>query len=1013
MRFLARSASVLVGLQLEDAAGELNQTNLPGPDQGHPNWKRRHQTDIETLTAPGGDLAKIAAALAEEGRGLKPNAGMLSGPPPRATYRLQFHSAFTFDDAVRIVPYLAALGISHVYASPIQTARPHSTHGYDIVDHATINPELGGEDGFFRLTDALRDNGLGLVLDVVPNHMGVGGADNAWWLSVLEWGELSSFGNAFDIDWERLGANHKLIVPFLSGGYGDVLEKGDLNLTFDAAEGSFSVWHFEHRFPLCPLSYPVILDRALAALPDGNDQGAADLIAISERLRTMNDEAAPDHRRGFPDESAALKSRLAETVAASGAVRQAIERAVVLVNGTPGIPESFGTLHRILETQSYRLAYWRVAASDINYRRFFDINALAGLRVEDPVVFERSHAMIFRLVREGRIQGLRIDHVDGLADPESYVRALQSAVGPGFYILVEKILEPGEELRPWPIAGTTGYEVLNQLDGIFVDSSSADRLESLYRAATAFEGRYGVLLREAKAEVLESSFASELEGAVSDLKRLADSDRRTRDYTVYAIHRALVEIVARLPVYRTYLGESEPGPEDRALIESTIEAAKRSSMLPDRTVHDFAAAIILGDAMPEGAARLDSDLVRRFRRRFQQLTGPVMAKSLEDTLFYRYVRMLSLNEVGGDPNRFGVSLDEFHRANVARARLWPHSLIATATHDTKRGEDARARLSVLSEIPQIWGEALDAWAAASVPHLTLIAGEKAPDANDRYLILQSILGAWPIELLGDEENEPAVGDFRDRIESYALKAVREAKRYTSWVHGNAPYEEAIAGFVRGILDPQSPFVREFRPLARRMAYAGMLTSLSRTVLKCTIPGVPDFYQGTEWWDLSLVDPDNRRPIDYEKRAEALLAPEPTQALMGTWPDGRLKQRLVAILLADRGAAPALYANGDYRPLKVTGPKAGHVIAFVRSSAAGRVAVIVPRVTGALLADGKLPFGTAWDGTGVSIPRGEWRDLFTGAKTSADGGVLPLDAIFARLPFCVLRADHDAAEATKP
>ena len=1004
MRYLARTPSALVGLQLEDASGELNQANLPGMDQGHPNWKRRLGTDVNAIVAPGGGLARLAAALNSEGRGAQPRPGALAAPPPRATYRLQFHKDFTFDHAVQVVPYLAQLGISHVYSSPIHTARPGSTHGYDIVSHGTINPELGGEDGFVRLTDALRQHGMGLVLDIVPNHMGVGGSDNAWWLSVLEWGELSPFGQAFDVDWERLGANHKLIVPFLGDRYGEALEKGELKLTFDPEEGSFSVWHWEHRFPICPLSYPIILDRALAAIGDDASDGQAEMLAISERLRAMNDETAPEQRAGFPAECEQLKARLTEAVAQSTVLQQAIERAIALINGSPGKPESFGTLHRILEAQSYRLAYWRVAASDINYRRFFDINALAGLRVEDPDIFERSHSTLFRLIREGRIQGLRVDHIDGLADPEGYVRALQGAVGPGFYIVVEKILEPGEALRPWPIAGTTGYEVLNLLDGVFVDSGKARRFEELYRSATGLEGRYGVLLRQAKTEILETSFASELEVLVSDLKRLADADRRTRDYTAFAIRRALVEIIARFPVYRSYLTDGEPAPEDCDLIEETVEAAKRSSALPDRTVHGFVAAALLGTIEVGKPGAPSRDLLLRFRRRFQQLTGPVMAKSLEDTLFYRYVRMLSLNEVGGDPESFGVTPDDFHRANAERARLWPNAMIATATHDTKRGEDARARLNSLSEMPDVWSEALKRMQVICAPYVEETGGEEAPDANDRYLILQAVLGAWPTELLGEDLSDEAVAAFRERIEAYVTKALREAKRHTSWVHVNGEYEAAALKFVRGLLSPGEPFLQEFRPLANRLAFVGTLTSLARTVLKCSIPGVPDTYQSTEFWDLSLVDPDNRRPVDYEARLRGLEADEDITRLLSLWRDGRIKQHILARLLADRANAPILYAYGDYRPLAARGPRAQNVLGFVRSGGGETLAVVVPRLFCSLVQGEEPPVGQAvWGETAVDLPAGRWRDIITGAEIGVGSSQTRLSELFSALPLSVLRA----------
>ena len=918
---------------------------------------------------------------------------------PRATYRLQFHKDFTFDHAIEIVPYLARLGISHIYSSPITQARPGSMHGYDIVDHGKINPELGGEEAFVRLSDVLKTSGLGLILDIVPNHMGVGGADNSCWLSVLEWGELSPVANMFDVDWHRLGAGGKLVVPFLGNRYGVALEAGELQLRFDAEEGTFSVWHWEHRFPICPLDYPDVIDRALAAL--GEIDSGVELLPVAEILRAMATESAPERRMAFPEEAKALKARIAQATA-SPDVKEAIERAVALFNGVSGTPESFGSLHRLLEVQNYRLAHWRVAASDINYRRFFDINSLGGIRVEEPDVFARTHELIFRLVREGRVQGLRIDHIDGLADPEGYAHALQREIGPDFYILIEKILEPGEALRPWPVAGTTGYDVLNVIDGVFVDTRNARRFEAIYRAASGVDTGYGTQLRAAKEEIVETSFASELEVLVSDLKRVADVDWSTRDYTTVALRRALTEIIARLPVYRTYITEAgEPDVTDRTLLQRTLRQAKRWSTLPDRSVHDFILSAILGGVDTAAPGRAAPEDVARFRRRFQQLTGPVMAKSLEDTLFYRYARLISLNEVGGDPDHFGLPVEAFHASNIARARDWPHAMTATATHDTKRGEDARARLNALSEMPDTWARALDTWREIAAKHVTEIEGEAAPDANDRVMILQSILGAWPLELL-ESVNKAALAAFRDRIRTWVVKALREAKRYTSWVNEDADYESAAVRLIDNVLTPGHAFLTEFRPIAARLAWLGTLNGLSRTVLKCTLPGVPDIYQGTEFWDFSLVDPDNRRAVDYAARTKALDNAKPAD-LLKHWRSGRIKQHVLARLLADRAASPALYENGGYAPLAAEGEKAAHVLAFTRSHDGETLAVIVPRLVSHLMSgDGLVPSSGPWGNTALALPSGQWRDLLTGREIAVGRDAGPIEEFLDDLPIAVLR-----------
>ena len=1010
-RYLGRTPSVLAAIQYEDVIGEVGQANMPGTTEGYPSWRRKLPQDLATIAAPGGPLAKLAASLALEGRG--PRAGtLLASPPPRATYRLQFHAGFTFADAAKIAPYLARLGISHVYASPIHKARPGSTHGYDIVDHGAINPELGGEEGFVAFSEVLQQHGLKLLLDIVPNHMGVGGADNPWWLSTLEWGALSPHAHAFDIDWERLGAHGRLIIPFLGDRYGQALENGVLGLRYDADEGALSAWHYEHRLPISPLAYPIVLDRALAVAGDLDDPSVAEALSISERLRRMSEETSPDRRAGFPAEADGLKQRLAAAVAASPTLQAGVERALALVNGVKGHPDSFGTLHRILEMQAYRLAHWRVASSDINYRRFFDVNGLAGLRVEQSDIFHRAHETVFRHVAAGRIHGLRIDHIDGLADPSGYAEALQAAVGPGFYVVVEKILEPGERLRPWPIAGTTGYDALNELDGVMVDASRGADFSHLYGEISGEDGRYGALLRGAKTEILETSFASELEVLTSDLKRVADAGRSTRDFSVNAIRRALVEIVARFPVYRTYIAPEpdaeEIEREDRELIEGAVKKAKRRSSLPDHSVHDFAADVLLARVETGGVGQPDTALVGRFRRRFQQLTGPVMAKSLEDTLFYRYVRFLALNEVGGDPGHFGLPVEEFHALQAARARAWPNAMLATATHDTKRGEDTRARLLPLSQMPEWTAEAWALWQDVAPRHLGEGEEGAEPDANDQYMLLQAILGAWPLELM--EHDDPAtIAEFRGRLDGFVEKALREAKRHSSWVDVDEGYEGATHALVAALVAPNSAFLAKFRPLARRLAGLGLVAGLARTALKCSLPGLPDTYQGTEFWDFSFVDPDNRRPVDYAARAAALDDRADAGALVATWWDGRIKQRVLARLLADRAAEPGFYAEAGYEPVAAEGPRAGSLIAFRRAARlpgtqAGDLLVAVPRLVADLIPETDDPVRALAEGfSGTRLPaEGRWRDLVTGREHEAGAGGLAIPDLFAALPVAVLR-----------
>lgn len=831
----------------------------------------------------------------------------------RAAYRLQFNAQFTFDEAARLAPYFASLGVSHIYASPIQTARPGSTHGYDIVDHAQINPELGGESGFAHLSGALARNGLKLLLDIVPNHMGVGGADNAWWLSVLEWGEQSPHAGVFDIDWERAGAERKLVLPFLGKPYGAALRDGELQLRYDEDEGSFSVWHWEHRFPVNPLDYRWLLEWAQVA--GGGGLAMRPLYLIADELRELAEAPRPVTAEGRVARCERIKRDLAAHAKSSRAVREAIDKAVAFACGDPRTAESFAPLRRVIERQSYRPAFWRVASSEINYRRFFDINALAGVRAEDDAVFEATHALIFRLIDEGRVHGLRIDHVDGLARPAKYLASLRERLGPDFPIYVEKILEPGERLPDWPVAGTTGYEAMAELDSLFVAQSSETALSERYAAIDGARRDFATMLRETKLEIQRASFGSELATLASDVKRAADADLLTSDFTLDALRQAISEIIAALPVYRTYMENGAVQPVDRTLLTQAVDEAIAGTALETSTAHELVRALLLA---PADANRSPSrqNVIERIVRRFQQLSGPVMAKSLEDTLFYRYGRWAGLNEVGGDPTRFGVDPAAFHGFNAERAHAWPDALTATATHDMKRGEDVRARLAALTHAPDVWIRLV-----ASAERIEA----EAPDARDRYMLLQTFAGAWPA---GEDDDAPAEPDVAlvGRFTAFAVKAVRESKRRSSWTAPDESYEAALGGWIEALLADA-----RFRSTLRRdlpgVVRAGRRASLARLALKLTMPGAPDTYQGCEFEDLSLVDPDNRRAVDYAAREAALSAP-------GGGFSAR-KQALTATLLRERARTPALYARGDYRPLAE--PRPG-VICFERRFETERLVV---------------------------------------------------------------------------
>ena len=814
---------------------------------------------------------------------------MLSSTTPHATYRLQFNATFTFDDAIKIIPYLSGLGVSHVYASPIQMARPGSMHGYDIVDHTRINPELGGEQAFLRFCEALNRAGLKLLLDIVPNHMGVGGSDNPWWLSILEWGDLSPFANAFDIDWERPGAKGKLVVPFLGKSYGAALHAGELKLSFEPDDGAFSIFHWEHKFPINPLDYFSILEWAQIAGGGGFEMRP--LFQINAELRNLAEMPRPVTREGRVERCQQLKKKLATDVQASPKIRKAIQTAVEFANGDPSAPESFAALHRIIQSQSYRLAYWRVASEETNYRRFFDINSLAGLRVEENSVFESTHALIFDLIESGKVHGLRIDHIDGLADPSAYLQSLRARVGPEVYIIVEKILEADEKLPSWPIAGTTGYEAMRFLDGVFVCRGAETFFNEMYEGSVGIQEPFSRQLRQTKIELLRNSFRSELETLVSDIKRAAEQDLATSDFTLDSLRRALAEVIACLPVYRTYISNGGPEATDRTLIVEAVAKAKVDTSLDTTAAHDLLRSILLVSADAERSPYLQT-LLERIVRRFQQITGPIMAKSLEDTLFYRYARFVALNDVGNDPHEFGVSDRAFHSFCSMRVTEWPDAITATATHDTKRGEDVRARLLALSHRPESWRRILASSEALAA---------EVPDANDRYMLLQTIIGAWPVDGL---HAVPVRADdtFRARISEYAIKAVRESKRRSAWTAVDEAYESALDGWIGSLLS-SAEFYKGIAEALPELALAGVRIMMARLVLKLTMPGIPDIYQGCEFEDFSLVDPDNRRPVDYEAREHAFYNKAES------W--SALKQSVLTTILQDRAQHRDLYLRGTY------------------------------------------------------------------------------------------------------
>jgi (1->4)-alpha-D-glucan 1-alpha-D-glucosylmutase len=907
---------------------------------------------------------------------------------PLATYRLQLNRGFTFAQATAIVPYLSELGISHFYVSPLLKARAGSMHGYDIVDHNSLNPEIGSPEDFDRLVTTLHEHGMGLILDIVPNHMGVMGSDNAWWLDVLENGEASIYANFFDIDWHPLKdeLDGKVLIPVLHDHYGVVLDSGELKLVFHRERGEFDVCYHDHRFPVDPREYPRILQHCTSASAAKLDEQNPDLLEFQSLIASfshlparyeINSERIAERNR----DKEIHKRRLAELCARSPEIADCILGAVESLNGNPADPTSFEQLHELIKAQAFRLANWRVASDDINYRRFFDTNDLAAICMENEAVFEATHRLVFSLMAGGKVDGLRIDHPDGLYDPREYFERLNRSIGAmnknsengSRYVVIEKILAGTERLpSDWPVCGTTGYDFANLVNGVFVDQSAALSLDRIYRNFVDDEIDVDALAYRCRKLIMRVGLASELNVLANQLTRIALSKRRTCDFTLNSLRDALTKVVASFPVYRTYVSSRGLSDTDVRYIHRAIATAKGRSQVVDTSIFDFVAAVLL-TSIAEGQDLPYRNAVTTFAMKFQQFTSPVMAKGLEDTAFYRYNRLVSLNEVGSDLHRFGVSTPEFHLANQERHRDWPHTMLATSTHDSKRSEDVRARINVLSEMSALWRIRVREWRRFNRSHKTLVNGKRAPSPNDEYLLYQTLVGAWPSESLNDTD---AWKKFCERIENYMLKAIREAKQNTNWINRNTEYETAVSSFVKTLLKPgvQNKFLNDFVPFQHRIARIGLWNSLAQTLLKLTCPGVPDIYQGNELWNFSLVDPDNRQPVDYARRQQSFqsireLGNNPASTLLENPEDGRIKLYLTWRTLCLRQEQPDLFQQGEYLPLAIEGEKANHVIAFARKSETSTVLVIAPRLVASLLNDIDVPpVGLRiWEDTHILIP----------------------------------------------
>ena len=930
---------------------------------------------------------------------------------PGATYRLQFNEAFTFGQATAILDYLAELNITDCYASPLFQAAPGSTHGYDVCSFTRLSPKLGDTDAFERFARQLQQARLGLLLDIVPNHMGAD-LSNEWWRDVLAQGPASPYAGYFDINWSsgQPDLQNKVLLPILGGHFGEVLAKGELKVVFE--DGEISIDYFGKHFPVSPESVALLLAESEGELASSTGKECRE--TLSTLIQSLKTGATPNEATKL----VALKKTLEHLASEHPEFREAMGKTLERYNVAPG-NKAIHKLAHLLSRQHYRLAFWRVGPEELNYRRFFDITGLAAMKVEKPRVFDAMHTLVFDLIRKHIVTGLRVDHPDGLWDPKEYFARLQERASAlrkqnvkernPLYVVAEKILSEGESLpTDWPIDGTTGYEFLNLLNGIFVETENAEAMSRIYTQFSARDETFEALVYRCKRKILEHSLVSELNALAQRLKQLAGSAELRRDFTLSQLRTALLEVIAGFPVYRNYIteGTAEPTKAEKNHVERAIATAQRNGGNPDESALHFIRDTLL--LRQDGADAEQRKRAREFVMKFQQLTGPVTAKGLEDTAFYIFNRLVSLNEVGGHPGKFGISVETFHQHNAERRLAWPHSLLATATHDTKRGEDVRARINVLSELPEEWNQSVQKWSEMNSAKKTTQNGRAIPDANDEYLLYQTLVGAWPTS-----GPSPA---FTERIAAYLLKAVKEAKENTSWVDSNAAYEDGLKSFIEAVLN-DGKFLESFQPFQKKVSFFGRINSLSQSLLKLTSPGVPDIYQGCELWDFSLVDPDNRRSVDYGLRRELLSRIKKEAS------EGESLSALCARVLSESGCGEAklftvfqtlsyrnghrdLFDSGDYLPLSTNGIKAKHVCAFARRLEDQEIIVAVPRLPATLMQGREeLPLNTIWADTMLSSrvlsKAGRYRNLFTGREMTCASSALACAEVFAEFPVALL------------
>lgn len=989
---------------------------------------------------------------------------------PRATYRLQCNKYFRFSDAKKIISYLASLGISDIYTSPYFKAKPDSLHGYDIVDHSAFNVEIGTEADFDDLITELRKHTMGHILDIVPNHMCIESSQNKWWMDVLENGPSSDYAHYFDIEWmpAKKELRNRILIPILGDQYGKVLEDQGLKLTFE--EGSFFVDYFDKRFPIRPETYTLILHYRINTLEkklSANNPYFIELLKIVAMLAHLPSYTRRDvkNKKKRNKEKSIIKTHLLKLYDESAEIREFIDENIRLINGRKGDPKSYNLLDRLLNRQVYRLSFWRVATEEINYRRFFDINNLGSIRMEARDVFEETHRLISRLMREEKVTGLRVDHPDGLYDPTKYFQHLQRmsfvelrmahlskitaevASSSGrtevkknidriydemlvsdplfkpFYIVGEKILSKGEKIpEDWPVFSTTGYDFLNSLNGIFVESARSKAFNDIYARFTRLKRNYHDIVYESKKLIMQASMSSEINTLGHYLDTISEKNRHTRDFTLNSLTAVIMEVVGFFPVYRTYINSLSVSDRDRQYIELAVYRAKRKNPAINESIFDFLKDVLLLD-FPDEFHNEDKKGWLDFVMKFQQVTGPVMAKGLEDTAFYQYNRLSSLNEVGGSPDRFGIPLETFHGQNIERAKKNPHALLTTSTHDTKRSEDVRARINVLSEMPDEWKKQISSWSRINRNKKIIADGKPVPDRNEEYLLYQTLIGIWPLNEMGERE----YNEFIRRIENYMIKALREAKVNTSWTNYNTLYEEAVLLFLQRILDRtlDNQFIRELQDFQKKVSCYGMYKSLSQTLLKMTSPGIPDFYQGNEIWVYNLVDPDNRRPVDYDKRITLLaelkalekkLYPlELAQRLMKDKDNGLIKLFIIYKILNYREKHSELFEKGEYVSLDIEGEYSDALCAFSRRSGKKRIIVIAPRYVTCFI-DNPWAFSvkrdfeqTAFLVVSFGQTGEQYRNIFTGEVLTVvshnDASALHLSKIFAEFPVAVLEKMH--------